>query len=354
MLTAAGRERVAALLEALVAGGVAPGMVLALASSTTSIPEVIAAGRLSWTEDAAAAGADTIYDLASLSKLLGTAAVAMSLVADGSLDLHRPVSDILGGYTGGDREQVRVTDLLCHRAGYQATELLFRTLSGDKAIRDAVRQMPLVHPPRTRTLYSDLGMIVLGDVVEAVGGAPLEDLVRDRVTGPLRLTDTRYRPPAELLPRVAPTEDDSWRGRVMHGEVHDENAYAMGGVAAHAGLFATAGDVARFGRSLLPGTPRTDRLTADSVIEMFLIAPAGADVTWAHGVRLLDREPIFGTRLSAGTVGLTGFTGTFLAVDRRRDLALALLANRVHPTRRNAGVIPARGLVLDAVLAALG
>jgi CubicO group peptidase (beta-lactamase class C family) len=343
---------VARLLEALVAARVAPGFVAGVIEATSGRQEIIAAGRLTYAPDSQATTARTLYDLASLTKLVATTAVAMSLAADGRLDLDMPVGKLLLGHRGGAKERITIGHLLSHTAGYEPWVPFHRDQNGEAAVRAAVRQRTLALPPATRTLYSDLGIIVAGEVLERLGDAPLAALVHDRVLAPLGMADTCFRPPASELSRIAPTERDPWRGRVVHGEVHDENAYVMGGIAPHAGLFSTAGDVLRFGRSLLPGTPASDRFVPGEIVDRFFRVPPVPDAAWVHGFRRLGREPLFGTRLSQEAVGVTGFTGTLLVLDPARDLAIALLSNRVHPDRANQGILTARGLVLDAILAA--
>jgi serine-type D-Ala-D-Ala carboxypeptidase len=348
-----GRRALALLLEELEAAGIAPGFALGFVEGSSGDQEIITVGGLGYQPDAPRVTARTLYDLASVTKLMATTAVAMSLAAEGRLDLTTPVCEVLPGHRGGGKELVTIGGLLSHTAGYAAWAPFHLGCRGEAAVRAAVRLRPLAAPPSTRTLYSDLGMIVLGEVVEKLGGHALDELVRDRVLDPLGLTDTGFRPSLSERSRVAPTERDPWRGGIVHGEVHDENAYAMGGVAPHAGLFSSVGDVLRFGRSLLPRTLAEHRLVPREVVERFAQVPSVPDARWTYGFRRLGRDPLFGTRLSADAVGLTGFTGTLLVFDFERDLAMALLSNRIHPTRANQGIVAARGLVLDTVLADL-
>ena len=136
--------------------------------------------------------------------------------------------------------------LLTHSSGLDATAPLFREIQGRPAYVERIAAMDLVYPPGSRSTYSDLGILLLGEILERTAGQPLEAFVRERVLDPLGMRDTMFRPPARLRPRIAPTEVDPWRGRLIQGEVHDENAFALGGIAPHAGLFGTAADLARF------------------------------------------------------------------------------------------------------------
>jgi CubicO group peptidase (beta-lactamase class C family) len=227
--------------------------------------------------------------------------------------------------------------------------------------------MDLAFEPGAKTVYSDLGIILLGDILERVSGTPFEELARRRVLGPLGMKDTGYRPAAALLERIAPTENDSWRGRVVRGEVHDENAAALGGVAPHAGLFGTAPDLAHLAQMLLDGgTFAGQRIVSRATVELFT-ERAGVPVSsralgWdtpadESGQRsAVPGEPGYssaGTLLSARSFGHTGFTGTSMWMDPERELYVILLTNRVHPTRDNNEIRAVRAQVADAVVRAL-
>ncbi len=351
LLSCSGRRSIVRLLEELTLARIAPGFAVGLITGSSGECDLMTAGGLDYGPDAPPVTGRTLYDLASVTKLIATTAVAMSLAAEERLDLATRVCEVLTGYRGGGKESVTIGGLLSHTAGYEPWAPFHLDHGSDEAVRAAVGLQPLAFPPATRTLYSDLGMIVAGEVVERLGGAAFGSLVRNRVLAPLGLTDTCFQPPASERPRIAPTERDPWRGRLVHGEVHDENAYAMGGVAPHAGLFSTAEDILRFGRSLLRGTPAKYRLVPQETVDSFLRVPDVPDPRWTYGFRRLGLDPLFGTRLSPDAVGLTGFTGTLLALDFERDVAVTLLSNRVHPTRANQGIVGARGLVLDTILA---
>jgi len=212
--------------------------------------------------------------------------------------------------------------------------------------------MDLVYPPGSRSVYSDPGIILLGEILEQVAGQPLETFVRERVLEPLGMKDTMYLPPPGLLPRIAPTEFDPWRGRLVHGEVHDENAFAMGGIAPHAGLFSTAGDLSRFAQMMLNGG--IGGMVSRGTIELFTrkagIPESDRALSWdtksAEGCSA-------GTLLSPSSFGHTGFTGTSMWIDPERQLYVILLTNRVHPTRENNLIREARPAVADAVVRAL-
>lgn len=295
-------------------------------------------GRLTYDEDAPPVTAATIYDLASLTKVIATTTMAMILVEEGRLDLDRPV-----------REGVTVRHLLTHSSGLPALAPFFKEIRGKDAYIERIRAMELEYPPGSRSVYSDPGIILLGAVLEEVAGQPLETFVRERVLGPLGMKDTMYRPPPELRPRIAPTEFDAWRGRLVHGEVHDENAFAMGGVAPHAGLFGTAGDLSRFAQRMLDGG-----LVSRETIELFTRKAGIPDSDRALGWDTKSAEgSSAGTLFSPTAFGHTGFTGTSMWIDPERGIYVILLTNRVHPTRENNLIREARPAVADAVVRAL-
>ena len=227
--------------------------------------------------------------------------------------------------------------------------------------------MDLDYEPGSKMVYSDLGLILLGSILERLGGAPLEELARRRVFEPLGMKDTRYRPSVTLRPRIAPTERDPWRGRVLVGEVHDENAFALEGVAPHAGLFSTAGDLSRFAQALLNGGILDgQRVVSEATVDLFTRRAGQKGSTRALGWDTptdetgqrssTPRQPGYstaGSLFSPRSFGHTGFTGTSLWMDPERELFVILLTNRVHPTRENRAIGAIRPRVADAVVRAL-
>jgi CubicO group peptidase (beta-lactamase class C family) len=282
--------------------------------------------------------------------------MAMILVDEGRLDLERPVHDFLPGFQGPGKEAVTVRHLLTHSSGLPAIVTLYKEVQGRAAFRERILALDLTYPPGSRSVYSDPGIILLGEVLEQVAGEPLDAFVRERVFMPLGMRDTRFRPPPELWSRIAPTEFDPWRGRLIQGEVHDENAFAMGGVAPHAGLFSTAGDLARFARMLLNGgTLDGRRIVSRETIERFTRRAGipGSDRALGWDTKSAEGSSA-GSLLSARSFGHTGFTGTSIWIDPERRLFIILLTNRVYPTRENNLIREARPAVADAVARGLG
>jgi uncharacterized protein YbbC (DUF1343 family) len=312
-------------------------------------------GRLTYDADAPAVTAHTLYDLASLTKVVATTTMAMILVDEGRLDLDRPVRDFLPGFQGSGKDAVTVRHLLNHSSGLEATALLYREVRGKAAVVERVQAMDLVYAPGSKSIYSDLGIILLGEILERVAGQPLDAFARERIFSPLGMRETMFNPPAELRPRIAPTELDPWRGRVVRSEVHDENAFAMGGVAPHAGLFGTAGDLARFAQMLLNGGVfEGRRIVSRETLELFTrkAGVPGSDRALGWDTKSAEGSSA-GTLMSSRSFGHTGFTGTSLWIDPERQLYVILLTNRVHPSRENQLIREARPAVADAVVRAL-
>jgi CubicO group peptidase (beta-lactamase class C family) len=351
---AAGFEEANRLLETYRERHAFPGGVLAV-GNRGALVHLHPFGRLSYDADAPPVTARTLYDLASLTKVVATTTVAMILVDEGKLDLDRPVQAYLPRFQGPGKESVTVRHLLTHSSGLDATAPLFREIQGRAAYVERIQAMDLLYPAGSRSLYSDLGVILLGEVIEKAAGQPFEKLVRERVIEPLGMHDTMFRPPADLRPRTAPTEIDPWRGRLIQGEVHDENAFALGGVAPHAGLFGTASDLARFARMLLNGgVLEGHRIVSRETIELFTRRAGipGSDRALGWDTRSAEGSSA-GTLFSPRSFGHTGFTGTSIWIDPERELFVILLTNRVHPTRENNLIREVRPAVADAVVRAL-
>jgi CubicO group peptidase (beta-lactamase class C family) len=319
-------------------------------------------GRLSRDSGAAEVGRDTLYDLASLTKVIVTTTLAMQLVDEGRLALDASASSYLPEFRGSGKERVTVRQLLTHTGGLRGWAPLYAEAFSRAELVARVMAMDLEGEPGTRCVYSDLGFVLLGEILERLAGASLDSVARARVLDPLEMWDTRYCPAPELRPRIAPTERDHWRGRLLHGEVHDENAFAMGGVAPHAGLFGTAGDLGRLARMLLAGgTHEGRRLVSSATVALFTRRVEIPGVTRAlgwdtptDGVTARSSVPgrpgysSAGSLLSPRSFGHTGFTGTSLWIDPERELYVVLLSNRVHPSRENDRIREVRARLADA------
>jgi CubicO group peptidase (beta-lactamase class C family) len=296
--------------------------------------------------------ADTVFDLASLTKLF-TATVAMQQVQAGMLDLGAPVADYLPSFATGGKADITVRELLTHTSGLEWWLPLWR----DWPDRESRIHAALTTPPasaRGEFVYSDLNLIALGVLLEKLGGAMLDVLVRDGITQPLGMSDTGFISQLRQVPpeRFAATEieDHADRGMVR-GEVHDENAWSLGGVAGHAGIFSTAADLTRFARVFTATDPRI--LSGDSLIAMTTDLKLGQPDD-AHGLGFeIDQPRYMGELSGPRTIGHTGFTGTSLVADVERDAVAILLTNAVHPHRPEASINPLRAKWASALARSL-
>ncbi|MEU9591020.1 serine hydrolase [Streptomyces sp. NPDC048193] len=281
---------------------------------------------------------DTVFDLASISKLF-TSLLAVQQMERGALELEAPVASYLPDFGRAGKQAVTIRQLLTHTSGFRAWIPLYSAPTREEKVRLVYDETP-VSPPGTAYLYSDLNMISLQFVLEKITGRSLDVLLREEITAPLGLRRTRYNPPASWRPKIAATEDARrpWSGLdrgLVWGEVHDENAFSLGGVAGHAGVFSSAWDLAVLGRTLLNGGSygRARILRPESVELMFTdfnTAFPGDE----HGLGFeLYQHWYMGAMATPRTAGHTGFTGTSLVLDPTTDSFLVVLGNSVHPVR---------------------
>jgi beta-glucosidase-like glycosyl hydrolase/CubicO group peptidase (beta-lactamase class C family) len=340
-------DSVRAVLGRAVRDSVFPGGIAVIGTRTEVVAEV-AVGKLDWTPDAPAPDGHTIWDIASLTKVVGMTTAMMQLVEQRRVSLDAPVQQYLPEWQGQWKDRVTVRHLLTHTSGLRGWRELYLEVETAPEAQQLVLATPLDTLPGVRYVYSDLGAILAGLIIERVSGESLDAYLTDHVFAPLGMSDTRYHPLVEETDRVAPTERDPWRGRHLRGEVHDENAYRLGGVSAHAGLFSTAADLTRFAQALLNGGELGGtRIVRPQTIASFTKVQ---DAKISH--RALGWETPNGTN-SAGRVmkapafGHTGFTGTSMWIDPANDLFIILLTNRVNPTRENSRIGPVRTTIAD-------
>ena len=356
-------------LDSVTAAGAAPGAVVAVSHRGERF--IFGTGTLG-SDDNARPGASTVYDLASLTKVVALTPAIMLAVSEGKLALDAPVQRYVPAFAGPDKEQVTVRMLLAHVSGLPAWRPLYREARSRNEAFALVDTTPLATAPGTQSVYSDLGAILLTQAVESAYGERIDSLVERRLFQPLDLASLRYLPPPAWHNRIAPTELDPWRGRVLRGEVHDENAAIMDGVSGHAGLFGSAEDLLTFAEWMLAQAVRrsgsqavsswhsssaagrpTDRLTVrPSVFAEFTTRQPLGDRALGWDMPS-ESGSSAGHKLSPSSIGHTGFTGTSLWIDPEHDLAIVLLSNRVHPTRDNPRWGPVRAAVADLVTTTL-
>ena len=294
----------------------------------------------------------SIFDVASLTKVVATATAIMQLVERKQLSLHDRACDFLPQLRQAPKDRITILQLLAHTAGFPGGEPLGRQLRSRDEVLGAIFSIDLLYPPGTDRVYDDLGYILLGVIVESITGVTLDKYCESEIFGPLGMSETMFVPHKTLLERIVPTEVDAGRGGLLRGVVHDERAYAMGGVAGHAGIFTTARDLGRFARSMMGH----DKSALAGVL-------SGANVQLMWSRQWQDSEGEYGLgwdRLrpsymngidDCDAVGHTGFTGVSLVISPRRGLAMILLSNRVHPVRSERSLIGlARRRLVEAVM----
>jgi CubicO group peptidase (beta-lactamase class C family) len=335
-----------------IARGVYPGAVVMVGRQDTVLLSR-GYGHLTWSARSAVPRPDsTLYDLASLTKVVATVPSVMLLVDQGKVQLDRPVHDYLPDFKGASKERVTVRMVLSHTSGLPAWRPFFRQAHDAAALRRLVVQEPLRWAPGRRVEYSDLNGMLMGWIVEAASGEPLDRFAHDRVFVPAGMSQTAYRPPRATWRRAAPV--GVWRGTPVAGQVHDQNAARLGGVSGHAGLFSTGADLARYAQVLLRGgrTPACSVLIRAETVTLFT-RPAAPGRGLGFEMRDTTRADNTGTRLSARAFGHTGFTGTSLWIDPERDLFVILLTNRAYAPRARHSIPllkEIRGRVADAAV----
>ncbi|MCP9438527.1 MAG: serine hydrolase [Nitrospira sp.] len=360
-----------AAMEQAVADGVFPGAVLAVRRGLTDT-WLIAAGRLSSHPSSRPVSSATIYDLASLTKPLATVTAIALLVQEGRCRLDDPIESLLPELEGAAVGSATLRHLLTHSSGLPGWRGFYERLSPqavlpvseqersrvEAQVLQLISQEPLLYERGSRSLYSDLGFMLLGMAVERGGGMRLDAYVRQRIAEPTGARPLHYLPTdqegkkslASLIERTAPTEWDDWRKRLLVGEVHDENAAALGGIAGHAGLFGTAEAVLAVSGAWLTAYHGRPSLLHQDVVREFVRPPSeGAASTWALGWETPSVPSSSGRHFSRRSFGHLGYTGTSIWIDPVSELEVVLLSNRVHPTRRNEKIRAFRPAIHDLV-----
>lgn len=306
-------------------------------------------GRIDWAPGAAAVTDSTLYDLASVTKVVAATTAAMLLEEAGQLDIERSVASYLPAFDLPDKRSITIRMLLTHTSGMKSWHPLWKEAKGRDQYLAGIVKYPLAHAPGDTADYTDWNMVVLQLVIERITGQPLDVYLQGRVFGPLGMRDTRYNPSADIRLRVAPTETADFRGGQVWGTVHDETAWVLGGVSGNAGLFSSARDLAIFAQMMLAGGSYNGvRILRPQTIARWT-ARQRANASRALGWDTPAPNSSAGRYLSPRSWGHTGFTGTSIWVDPEQGLFVVLLTNRVNPTRDNQRIGPLRRVVIDAV-----
>jgi CubicO group peptidase (beta-lactamase class C family) len=346
--------RLDSIVRVALAEGAAPGAAIAVGRFGRLV-HLQGYGTLEYAAAAAPASPTTLYDLASLTKVVATTTVAMILEETGRLDINRTVASYVPELDAPDKAAITVRMLLTHSGGFEAYAPLYKTLRGRTEYLAAINTRALTYPPGSKTVYSDWDMVLLQAVLERITGTTLDQFADGHVFRPLGMTDTRFIPDtadAALRRRIAPTTFDTIRG-LLRGTVHDGNAWAIGGVSGHAGLFSTARDLAIFAQFLLNGGTYGDvRILSPQTIARWT-AHQQVSGSRALGWDTPAPQSSAGRYFSPRSFGHTGFTGTSIWMDPERGLFVVLLTNRVNTRGEATRHTQLRRDVADAVQAAI-
>lgn len=312
-------------------------------------------GSLEYGGNSQRVNAGTLYDLASLTKVIATTSALMKLYEEGEVGLDDPVVKYVPEFGNHGKEKISIRNLLLHDGGLPPFKRLYLTCTSPEQALDSVYQTELIYPPGDSTAYSDFDFIVLGKVIERISGTTLDSFADSVFFGPLGMTKTAFRPEG-LFNNIAPTEFDTvLRKQLVRGVVHDENAYLLGGVAGHAGLFSTASDLAVFMQMLMNGgNYGGKRYLKPETVSLFTLKQ-NQKSTRALGwdTKTVNGYSTAGSLFSERSFGHTGFTGTSIWADPGRKVVAILLTNRVYPTRANNNIVQVRPHVHDAIIRAL-
>jgi CubicO group peptidase (beta-lactamase class C family) len=333
-------------LDSVIQQGAAPGAVLGVSRQGERF--IYGTGTLGQA-DTTRPSAATIYDLASLTKVIGLTTGIMLAVGDELMDLDTPVQRYVTDFVEAGKDQVTIRLLLSHASGLPGWRPFFKEAHTRQEIFALASSTPLDTTPGSVVLYSDVGAIILTRALELVYGERIDSFLHRRVFRPLEILSLQYLPPPAWHDRIAPTELDPWRGRMLRGEVHDENAAAMEGVSGHAGLFGSVEDLLIFAEWMIEQWNEGTSIVREFTRRQNLVPGSSRALGWDTP----SPGSSAGRSLSPSSFGHTGFTGTSLWIDPQHRLAIVLLSNRVHPTRDNPRWAPVRAAVADLVMTTL-
>lgn len=309
-------------------------------------------GKLTYEESSSLVKLNTIYDLASLTKVIATTTATMMCIDRGLLSLDDEVVKFIPEFGNYDKEKITIKNLLLHNSGLPAWKKFYgRNLSYSEVLFE-IFNSPLEYKTSEKTIYSDLGIIILGKIIEKVTGKALDIFCNDEIFKPLKMNSTFFNPPDSLKKMCAPTEKDNyWRMKTLQGEVHDETSAMLTGVAGHAGLFSTVEDISKLMAMLMSkGTLNGKEYIKSSTIELFTKRFSNSSTRALGWDTKSDSGSSAGNYFSRNSFGHTGFTGTSIWADPDKNLFVIFLTNRVHPTRDNSGIIKVRPALHNAII----
>ncbi len=309
-------------------------------------------GHLTYEPNSPKVELSTMYDLASLTKVIATTTAAMLCIDKSLFSLDDPVSEFIPEFVSNGKEKVTIKNLLLHNSGLPAWKKYYNKNLSPSGILKDIYECKLQFVPGAKTLYSDLGMIVLGKVIEKATDKNLDEFCKEEIFNPLEMNNTFFNPPDSVKDNIAPTElDNYWRMRLIKGEVHDETSSLLGGVAGHAGLFSTANDIGKFLEMIMSeGRFREKQIISKETANLFTSKISAKDERLLGWDLKSESGSSAGEKFSKNSFGHTGFTGTSIWIDPVRNLFVVFLTNRVYPSRENKKIYKVRPLLHDAII----
>jgi len=342
------------LIENAISDSAFPGTVLLVGKNDEIIYEK-AYGHFTYDPTSPKVSVNSIFDLASVSKVVGTTTATMMLIDNGEMSLDDKVIKFLPEFNNNGKENITIRNLLIHNSGLAAFKKYYDVYSTAEEVINDIMNLTPEQEPGSKYVYSDLGMITLQKVIEKISRKTLDKFLEENLFIPLGMSSTIYNPPLELKDNCMPTEfDDFWRMRQLQGEVHDERAYMLNGVAGHAGIFSTANDLAKFLQMILQkGNYQGNQFIKQETVELFIKKQSNQS---SRGLGWDTKSPegsSSGKYFDLSSYGHTGYTGTSVWTDPTKNLFVILLTNRVYPTRNNNKLSIVRPLIHDAIYQAV-
>lgn len=338
------------LIYGAIKDSVFPGAVLLISKEGKTIYKN-AYGNFTYNKKSSKVTLNTIYDLASLTKVVATTTAAMICLDENLFHLNDKVIKYIPGFDNNGKENITIKNLLMHNSGLPAYKRFYKLYStADEVIKD-IYETKLIYKTGSKTVYSDLSMIVLAKVIEKVTGMPFDKFVKQKILNPLQMKNTFFNPPGSIKYKIAPTEfDNYWRHRQLQGEVHDETASLLNGVSGNAGLFSSVGDLSNFLTMILNnGTYKNRRIIKEETVKLFTTKQPNSKRALGWDIKSPTKSSA-GKLFSPRSFGHTGYTGTSMWLDPEKKLFVIFLTNRVYPTRENRKIIKFRPVLHDEII----
>lgn len=344
-------SKVEQLIDSAILEGIFPGSVLLVWKDGNVILEK-SFGRFTYDVDSPETATNTIFDIASLSKVVATTTAAMICVERNLINLDDKVGKFIPEFAVNNKGNITVRNLLMHNSGLPAWKKYYATKSNKAEVLEDICNSNIDFTPGTKTVYSDLGIIILGEIIAIQTDLSLDEFCRREIFTPLEMHSTFYNPDDSIKNFCAPTELDSyWRNKLLQGEVHDETAYLLDGVAGHAGVFSTASDLGKFMSMIMNyGVYKKEIILKEETIKLFTKRQSGQSSRALGWDTKSEKGSSAGNLMGGKSFGHTGFTGTSIWADPEKNLFVVFLTNRVYPTRENTKIISFRPKLHNSIL----